>query len=91
MLDEIDTWGQFHQHFTQSFYVRRSQRHKNTVKPSVFFALLESARVQACPKNVGEIWWPLAQMTILLQQFFLDNYYFKYNNYYSIYNQTRYL
>jgi hypothetical protein len=28
---------QFHQHFTRSFYTRRSQKHKNTVKSSVSF------------------------------------------------------
>jgi len=39
--------GRFHQHFTCSFYVRRSQSAKNTVKPLVFFALLGSLHVKA--------------------------------------------
>ncbi len=44
------SWGnrryfrcQFHQHLTQSFYVRRSQKRKKTVKLSVFFVLSGSA------------------------------------------------
>jgi len=31
------TWGRFDQHFTQRFNAHRSQKHKNTVKLSVFF------------------------------------------------------
>ena len=30
-------WRQFHQHFTRSFYVRRSQKRKKTFKSSSFF------------------------------------------------------
>ena len=34
--EEIDPWCQFHQHFTSSFYARRSQKHKKTVKSCSF-------------------------------------------------------
>ncbi len=39
----IDTWCQFHQHCMQSFYTRRSQKRKKTIKLLVFLALLGSA------------------------------------------------
>ena len=48
-------WGQFHQHFTSSFYSCRSQMHKKPVKSSSFFELLGSALVKAARKNIGEI------------------------------------
>jgi hypothetical protein len=31
-VDEIDTWAQFHQRSTYSFYAHRSQKHKHSVK-----------------------------------------------------------
>jgi len=34
------SWCQFHQRLTQSFYLHRSQNHKDTVKLSVYLALL---------------------------------------------------
>ncbi len=51
--------GQFHQHFKRSFYAHRCQKHKNTVKPSVFFALLGSAWVKAARKLLVKLtpWW----------------------------------
>jgi len=36
-VDEIDPLCQFHQHFKHSFYACRSQKRKNTDKPTVFF------------------------------------------------------
>ncbi len=40
--------GRFHQHFTSTFYVRRSQWHKKDLQLWLyFFALLESARLKA--------------------------------------------
>ncbi len=39
--DYFDTKGQYYQHFTRSFYAYRSQKQKNTVKASVFFARLD--------------------------------------------------
>jgi len=47
--------GQFHEHFTSSFYVHRSQKRKKTDGMTMFFALLESACVKAFHKKVGEI------------------------------------
>jgi len=38
-----------------SFYERRFQKRKNTVKPSVFFELLGSTHIKALRKHVGEI------------------------------------
>jgi len=37
MNGEIDTWGQFHQHSTRSFYAQRSRKRKYSAKPSVSF------------------------------------------------------
>ncbi len=39
--------GQFHQHFTCSFYAHRSQKHKNTDSLTAFFALLGSGCIKA--------------------------------------------
>jgi len=47
--------GRFHQHFLCSFYLPRSQKLKNTVKLSVFFALLGSPHIKASSKHVDEI------------------------------------
>jgi hypothetical protein len=41
--------------FIRSFYVQRSQKRKNAVKQSVFFALLGSIRLKGARKHVGEI------------------------------------
>ena len=35
-LSYKETWGQFHQHFTSSFYMHRSQKRKKTVRSSNF-------------------------------------------------------
>jgi len=48
------TLWQFHQHFTQSFYIRRSQNRKKTYLDCIF-ALLEIFTIKSCSKNVGEI------------------------------------
>jgi len=52
-VDELDPRGQFHQHFTHSFYVvRRSQKHKKIQSSSPsFFVLLGSAQVKAESKS----------------------------------------
>jgi len=49
-----DSWGQIHQHFTQSFYTRRSQKLKKTDSLAVFFALWESAGVIAVSKILAK-------------------------------------
>jgi len=49
------TRGQFHQLFTSSFYVRTSQKHKKTRMTWLSFFLLESVRINAASKLVGEI------------------------------------
>jgi len=40
MLMKLTPGGRFIHHFKQSFNTPRSQKHKNTIKPSVFFVLL---------------------------------------------------
>ncbi len=40
-------WYQFHQRFTSSYYARRFRKVQNTVKMSVFFALLGSVHALA--------------------------------------------
>jgi len=47
-------WSKFQQHFTQSFYTRRSAQ-KNTVKLSVFFELMGFARVKAASKMLMKL------------------------------------
>ena len=49
------TCGQFHQHFTNSFYARRSQKCKKDSKVKHFFALLGSVHVKAALKHIDEI------------------------------------
>jgi len=39
-VDEIDTWGQFHPNFTQSFYVRKSQKRKKYSQAVSLFCTL---------------------------------------------------
>ena len=48
-------WGQFHQHFTSSFYVRRSQKHQKNSQVQQLFALLGSACIKAGRKHIEEI------------------------------------
>ncbi len=43
---------QLYQRSTSSFYTRRSKKHKNTVKSSVFYTLLGSARVKAVHRTL---------------------------------------
>jgi len=49
-VDEIDGRG-ISSTFLRSFYVRRSQKHKKTVKSSVFLCFLGSACVKAVHKH----------------------------------------
>ncbi len=52
------TWGQFHQYFFRGFYVWRLQipkAQKKTDSLTVFFALMESARVKAACKTVERL------------------------------------
>jgi len=46
-IDEIDTCGQFYQRSTSSVYPYRSQKHKKTLKLSIFFVLSGSGRKKA--------------------------------------------
>jgi len=52
-------WCGFHQHYTSSFCVSRSQKCKRHLWLDCLFALLESSQVKAACKHVGEIdlWW----------------------------------
>ena len=54
-VGEIDTWSQFHQHSTSSFYTCRSPKHKKGSQLKQLFALWGSAGVKAAPKHVDEI------------------------------------
>jgi len=54
-FDEIYTQGQFHQPSMSSFYMRRFWKHKKTVKLSVFFAFLESARAKAAHRTLMKL------------------------------------
>ena len=47
--------GQFHQHFTSSFYVHRSQKRKKESQVKQLFALSGSVGVKSGRKHVGEI------------------------------------
>ena len=50
-----ETWGQFHQHFTSSFYAQRFQKRKKDSQLKQLFALLGSAGIKAAHKHVDEI------------------------------------
>jgi len=52
---DLETWDQFHQHFTHSFYACRSQKHKKTVKSAVFFCAFEIYTHKSFKWNIGEI------------------------------------
>ena len=58
-VGEIDlrsgNWGQFHQHYTNSFYTCRSQKRKKLLELSVFFSLLESACIKAACKMLVKL------------------------------------
>jgi len=50
------TWGQFHQHFTQSFYMPRSwKRKKKTDNLTVFFVLSGYACIKAAHKMLVKL------------------------------------
>jgi len=56
----IFLWGQFHQHFMNSFYESRSQKHKRHWWLDCLFALLGSLHVKDACKQFGEIYlWTL--------------------------------
>ena len=54
-LREKESWGQFHHHFTHSFYGRRSQKCKKGSQVKQLFALLGSAGLKAARKHIDEI------------------------------------
>ena len=67
----IEIWGQFHHHFTRSFYTRRSQK---LLDLTVFLALSVPAHVKSSRKHVDENDpWPalvfVAQSQDLFYQF----------------------
>ena len=66
----IKTWGQFHQHFTSSFYVCRSRKRKK--RQSIHVAIWASgiARIKAEHKQVDEIDWD--RMFRLLRSWLAD-------------------
>jgi len=48
-------WGQFHQHYTYSFYARGAQKRKKDSQVVSLFTLLGSTSVKAERKYVDEI------------------------------------
>ena len=60
-------WGQFHHHFTSSFYVRRSQKCIKDSQVKQIVVLLGSACIKAAHKHVDEIDPDLA---CIFRQFF---------------------
>jgi len=54
-VDEIDSWAQFHQHSTYSFYGRRSQKHKKILTTWLTLTSLGTTWVKSACKYVGEI------------------------------------
>ena len=50
-----ETWSQFHQHSTSSFYACRSQRRKKDSQVKLLFALLGSARVKAARRMLVKL------------------------------------
>ncbi len=56
MFQNIVTWCQFHQHFTQSFYACRSQKRQITLKTWLyFFVHWESGLVKAAHKTMMKL------------------------------------
>ncbi len=53
-IDDIP-WGQFHQGSMRSFYARRSQKRKNSVKTLVSFYDFGIHTRKSCAKNIDEI------------------------------------
>jgi hypothetical protein len=51
----VAIWGRFHQHFTYSFYARRSRKHKKILTTSLSSYTLGSYRHKSCTENVDEI------------------------------------
>jgi hypothetical protein len=49
------SWGRFHQHFTSSFCMRRSQKCKKTDNLIVFFPLYGSFRLKAVRKTLMKL------------------------------------
>ncbi len=68
-IDEIDGRYQFDQPFTSSFFARRSQKRKKTVKLSVFIVHLGSACVQGVIKTLMKL-TPGISLTNILQAAF---------------------
>jgi len=62
LSNKLSTWCQFHQHFTLSFYARRSQKHKKDLTTWLricIFALMVSAHVKAACKMLVKLPWDL--------------------------------
>jgi len=54
-VEHFDTWAQFHQRSTYSFYARRSRKRKKIDDFTVFFTLLSSAHVKAALKTLMKL------------------------------------
>jgi hypothetical protein len=65
-----DTWGQFYQHSTSSFYEHRYLKCKKTVKMSIFFALLGSALLKSASRMLMKL--TLGQWFFEIQQRYVD-------------------
>jgi len=58
---QLDTWGKFHQHFTSSFYWRRSQKRKKTLVTWQFFWAFGIYVHKSCSLTC---WWNWNQESI---------------------------
>jgi hypothetical protein len=68
--DPFSIKGQFYQRFTTSFYASRSRKRKNTVKLSVFFALLGSVHEKAARRLLMKL-TPGVNFIIILWAYFV--------------------
>ena len=68
IVDEIEHWGQFHQHFMQSF-VGQIPKPQKTDNFTVFFALLGSVQVKAACRMLMKLTTELPDIYIAIHEF----------------------
>jgi len=67
------TWCQFHQRSTRSFYTRRSQKRKISVKLSVSFYAFDIHARKSCSENEIDTWPGVNFINILRAAFELED------------------
>jgi len=67
-------WGQFHQPLASSFYARRFQKLKKTVKSLLFSAHLGSAWIKAADKMLVK-WTPGVNFINILRAHFVQKFF----------------